>query len=167
MNKDNHLMMEQLQIRAWTHFLLQTGTDQKRIDDILQNEGLEGLKKFGKEMLKKTTPLAVGAAVMASAPEAEAAGRGLKKNETPSAQKQTVQPIKKSMSKDMEKQIDFVGIMLDYNTNQNKKETQRKLMNLFNVDSLQDLEGALREYALTDKTASDNVEYALSRDILN
>lgn len=166
MNKDNLLMMEQLQIRAWTHFLLQTGTDQKRIDDVLQNEGLEGLKRFGKEMLKKTTPLAVGAAVMASAPEAEAAGRGLKKSETP-LQKQTKQTSKKGISQALEKQIDFVGILLDYNTNKNKKETQRKLMNLFNVDNLEDLEGALREYAVVDKNAADNVEYAFGHGLLN
>ena len=82
-------------------------------------------------------------------------------------QKQTIQTSKKDISQALEKQIDFVGILLDYNTNKNKKETQRKLMNLFNVDNLEDLEGALREYAVVDKNSADNVDYALGHGLLN
>ncbi|MFZ4600446.1 MAG: hypothetical protein ACOYNN_17535, partial [Terrimicrobiaceae bacterium] len=120
MNKDNVLMMEQLQKQAWKNFLLQAGSNPEQIEAILQNEGLEGIKKFGKELLKKTTPLAVGAAVMASSPEAEARGLEKKeKEEKPRMEKKT--ESKKSISPELEKQIEFVSIMLDYNNTQNKK----------------------------------------------
>lgn len=162
MNKDNHTMLEKLQTEAWKNLLIQSGVNAEQIESVIQNEGLEGLKKLGKEFLKKTTPLAVGTAVMAGAPEAEARGiTAGKKHEKSLEQKVS----KKTINSDMEKQIELVGILLDYRSNGKKMETQMKLMNLFGVKNLEDLEGALREYAIIDKNNAVNVEYAINNNL--